>query len=142
MGLDSGASSRGQVAIEYMIVVSFALMVIIPYALYLQDVSTSFARDNDLSMASNDVQRIGQTADWVYSQGPPSKMQLTLSIPSGVEDITFVNKTMTWRMRVGSGYSDIYYNSVAPLNGSLPTVEGYYNILVSSTGTGVDITVS
>jgi hypothetical protein len=133
---------KGQVATEYLIVVAFALLVIIPYALYLQGVTLDFARDNDLSVASNDVQRIGQTADWVFSQGPPSKMVLSVTIPSGVENISFVGRTMNWRMEVGSGHSDIYYNSVAPLNGSLPTVSGYYNILVSATGSGVNITLA
>jgi hypothetical protein len=132
---------KAQVATEYLIVVSFALMVLIPYVLYLMQVSTSFQQDNSLDVASATVQKLGQTADWVYSQGSPSRLELSLTIPQGVQNITFNGKTMTWKVKSGSGYSDIYYNSVARLNGSLPTSPGDYRVLVTAMDSYVNISL-
>jgi hypothetical protein len=133
---------KAQVATEYLIVVSFALMVIIPYVLYLQTVSQNFNESNDLSVASDSVQKIGQTSDWVYSQGEPARLKILVFIPKNVENITFVGRSMNWRVRTSSGVSDIYYNSVANLTGNLPTVSGYYNVLIQAMDSVVNISVS
>ena len=133
---------KAQIATEYLIIVSFALMVLIPYTLYLQNVSQSFTEDNNLIVASNSVQKIGQIADWVYYQGEPAKLRIVVSIPKNVENISFIDKTMNWKVRTGAGVSDIYYNSIANLTGNLPTVPGYYNVLVQAMGNKVNISVS
>lgn len=133
---------KAQIATEYLIVVSFALMVLIPYILYLQTVSQNFSEENALTSASNSVQKIGQAADWVYSQGEPAKLKILIQIPNNIENISFLDKTIIWKVRTSSGVSDIYYNSVANLTGSLPTNPGYYNVLVQASKNKVSISVS
>ena len=133
---------KAQIATEFLIVISFAIMVLVPYALYLTKVSQNFGEDNSLTVASNSVQKIGQTADWVYSQGEPSRLKILILVPNNVENISFINKTMNWKMRTSSGESDIYYNSIANLTGSIPTAPSYYNLLIQATGNGVNINVS
>lgn len=133
---------KSQVATEYLIIVSFVLMVLIPYILYLTNMSQSFSEDNTLTVASDSVQKIGQTADLVYSRGEPAKLKISILIPSNVEDISFIGKTMTWKVKTSSGVSDIYYNSVATLKGSLPKTPGYYNVIVEATDSEVNINVS
>jgi hypothetical protein len=133
---------KSQVATEYLIIVSFALMVLIPYILYLTNMSQSFSEDNTLTVASDSVQKIGQTADLVYSRGEPAKLTISVLIPSNVQEISFIgnnNKTMNWKVKTSSGVSDVYYNSVATLNGTIPTKPGYYDITVEATGSGVNI---
>ncbi|MEM5773348.1 MAG: hypothetical protein QXL86_03975 [Candidatus Aenigmatarchaeota archaeon] len=133
---------KAQVAIEYLAIVSFALLVLIPYALYLQSVSRNLNEDNSLTIASNSVQKIGQTADWIFSQGEPAKITILIQIPSNVEEITFNGKIMNWKIRTSAGLSDVYYISAANLTGSLPTSPGYYNILIKAIEGGVNISVS
>jgi hypothetical protein len=133
---------KSQVATEYLIIVSFVLMVLIPYILYLTNMSQSFSEDNTLTVASNSVQKIGQTADLVYSRGEPAKLKISILMPSNVEDISFTGKTMTWKVKTSSGVSDIYYNSVATLKGSLSKTPGYYNVIVEAKVNEVDINVS
>jgi hypothetical protein len=133
---------KAQVAIEYLAIVSFALLVLIPYALYLQSASRNLSEENDLTIASNSVQKIGQFSDWIYSQGKPAKTTILIQIPKNVEEISFNGKIMNWKVRTGSGTSDIYYISAANLTGSLPTAPGYYNILIQAIENGVNISVS
>jgi uncharacterized protein (UPF0333 family) len=137
---------KSQVATEYLIIVSFALMVLIPFILYLTNVSQNFSEDNTLTVASDSVQKIGQTADLVYSRGEPAKLTISILIPANVQEINFTNKTMTWKVRTSSGVSDVYYNSVANLTGNLSTTPGYYNVIVeatvNATGRWVNITRS
>ncbi|MEM7821533.1 MAG: hypothetical protein QXX38_01830 [Candidatus Aenigmatarchaeota archaeon] len=133
---------KAQIATEYLIILSFALMVLLPYALYLNNLLQEFDEDNNLSIASDSLRRIGQSADWVYSQGEPAKINILILIPKNVEEISLINKTIKWKVRTRSGSSDIYYNSVANLTGSLPLTPGYYNILIQAIYGGVKINVS
>lgn len=133
---------KAQVATEYMIIVSFALLVLVPFALYLQNVSQNFSDDSNLNVASNSVKEIGQTADWVYSQGEPAKLKILVQVPNNVESITINGKELNWRVRTSSGLSDIYYTSVTNLMGSLPNSPGYYYITVQAMSDGVNLSVS
>jgi len=133
---------KAQIATEYLIIVSFALMVLIPYVLYLQNVSQNFSEDNSLTVASNSVQKIGQTVDWVYSQGEPAKLKIQIFVPNNVKSISLASKTITWKVRTSAGISDIYYTTAANLTGNLPSTSGYYNILVQATESGVNLSVS
>jgi len=134
---------KSQVSTEYMIIVSFAMMVLIPTILYLTNASQGFSDDNTLTVASNSVQKIGQTADLVYSRGEPAKLKISVLIPSNVQEISFIGKTMNWKVKTGSGVSDVYYNSVATFSAtsSLPTTPGYYDVIVEATDSEVNICV-
>lgn len=133
---------KSQVATEYLIIVSFVLMILIPYTLYLSNLTQSFSEDNTLTVASNSVQKIGQTADLVYSRGEPAKLKISILIPSNIEDISFIGKTMNWKVKTSSGVSDIYYNSVATLKGTIPKTPGYYDIIIEAMDSEVNINVS
>ncbi|MEM5836254.1 MAG: hypothetical protein QXR09_01385 [Candidatus Aenigmatarchaeota archaeon] len=133
---------KAQVALEYLMIISFALMVLLPYALHLQTVSQNLREDNNLAIASNSLQKIGQAADWVFSQGEPAKITILVQIPANVEEISFAGKMMKWKVRTSAGLSEIYYISSANLTGSLPTTPGYYNLLIQAMGNGVKISVS
>jgi hypothetical protein len=100
------------------------------------------SEENDLTIASNSVQKIGQISDWVYSQGKPAKTTILIQIPRNVEEISFNGKMMNWKIRTSSGTSDIYYISVANLTGNLPKNPGYYNVLIQAVENGVNISVS
>lgn len=131
-----------QVALEYLIIISFALMVLIPYLLYLQNASQNLKEDNNLVIASNSLKKIGEMADWVFSQGEPARIEVLVQIPPNVEEISFNGKVMNWKVRTSAGLSDIYYISIANLTGNLPTKPGYYKILIQAIENGVNISVS
>jgi hypothetical protein len=133
---------KAQVAIEYLMIISFALMILLPFFLHLQTVSSNLSDDVNSAIAFYSMKKIGEMADWVYSQGEPAKITFLIQIPKNVEEISFNGKIMIWKVRTSSGISDISYTSIANLTGSLPTKPGYYNVLAQATENGVKISVS
>jgi uncharacterized protein (UPF0333 family) len=131
-----------QIATEYLIIVSFALMVLIPYVLYLYSASLQYQEQNSLTISSESVKKIGEACDWVYLQGEPAKLTLKILIPKNVENITFLNKTIVWKVRTSAGLSDVYYNCLANVTGYLPNREGEYLVSVEALKGGVNISVA
>jgi len=131
-----------QIATEYLIIISFALMVLIPYILYLYSASQQYQEQSFLTIASESVKKIGEACDWVYLQGEPSRLTIKVTIPKNVEDILFLNKTIIWKVRSSSGISDIYYTCLANVTGYLPIKEGEYFVIVKAIEGGVNISVA
>jgi len=132
---------KSQVAVEYLIIVSVAFMILIPTILYLNQTFIGYNDDNKLSKASETVKKIGQTADWVYSQGPPAKQTIEIFIPKDLEEISLNNKTVLFKVRTSAGVSDVFYESVAPLNGTVPSNSGYYFVSLTAFQDYVNISV-
>ena len=131
-----------QIATEYLIIVSFALMVLIPYILYLYSASQQYQEQSSLTIASESVKKIGEACDWVYLQGEPAKLTLKIVVTKNVEKITFLNKTIVWKVRTSAGVSDVYYNCLANVTGYLPSREGEYLVSVEALKGGVNISVA
>ena len=131
-----------QVATEYLIIVSFALMVLIPYILYLYAVSQQYQEQSFLTIASESIKKIGEACDWVYLQGEPSRLTVKVIVPKNVENILFLNRTILWKVRSSAGISDIYYICLANVTGYLPNKEGEYFVIVKATKGGVNISVA
>ena len=130
---------KAQVAVEYMIIVGFAIMVLIPYILYLNDLTTNYSTEKRLALAKNCVDKLGETIDWVFSQGEGAKTKIELLIPDGTESIQFINKTIILKIRTSSGISDVSYTAVANITGSIPTYPGYKIVFVEAVKGGVNV---
>jgi len=109
-----------QIATEYLIIVSFTLMVLIPYILYIYSASQQYQEQSFLTIASESVKKIGEACDWIYLQGEPAKLTIKITIPRNVVNISFLNKTILWRVKTSADISDIYYNCLANVSGYLP----------------------
>ncbi|MGC9200589.1 MAG: hypothetical protein ACP5F8_01320 [Candidatus Aenigmatarchaeota archaeon] len=133
---------KAQIATEYLILVSFSLMVLIPYILYLYSISQQSNEQNILTVASESVKKIGEACDWVYLQGEPAKITIKIAIPKNVEEISFLNRTINWKVRTSAGVSDIYYNCIANVSGYLPIKEGEYYVSIQAFKGGVNINVT
>jgi hypothetical protein len=130
-----------QIATEYLIIVSFSLMILIPYILYLYSASQQYQEQTSLTIVSENVKKIGEACDWVYLQGEPAKLTLKIVIPKNVVNISFLNKTIVWKVRKSAGLSDIYYNCLSNVTGNLPVKEGEYFVSVEAFNGGVRINV-
>jgi len=117
---------KSQVAVEYLIIVSVAFMILIPLILFLNQTFIGYSDDNKLSKADTAAKKIGHTADWVYSQGPPAKQTIEVYIPKDIEEVSLINKTLSFKVRTSAGISDVYHETVATLNGTIPITSGYY----------------
>ncbi len=134
-------SAKAQTAIEYFIIVALALMIIIPYIIYSNELLIGYKEENTITLSKNAVSKIGQNADWVFSQGEPAKISTEVYIPSGVEQVQFLNNTIVFKVRTSAGVSDIFYIAATNITGSLPTSSGYYIVYLSALNNSVNVTV-
>jgi len=132
---------KSQVAVEYLIIVSVAFMILIPLVLFLNQTFIGYSDDNKLSKADTAVKKIGHTADWVYSQGPPAKQTIEVYIPKDIDGVSLNNNTIEFKVRTSAGVSDVYYETVAPLNGTIPLTSGYYFLSLTAFQDHVNISV-
>ncbi|RLG22031.1 hypothetical protein DRN74_01305 [Candidatus Micrarchaeota archaeon] len=117
-----------QSSIEYLIMFAFILAVIVPIWVYANNNINTTNERLQKSYAENAVQRLAAAADMVYVQGHPARMTIRIRIPEAVENASIKQHEISIRVSSRGGPSDIYYTTVAPLNGSLPSSPGFYFI--------------
>ncbi len=133
---------KAQSAIEYYTIVAIALLILLPLSVYVYQLLYQYGDDTKISHAKNAVKELGETADWVFSQGPPAKYTFSsFYIPEGIEEISLDNNVILFKVKTSAGTSDIYYQTIGPLNGSIPTKSGYYPISITASGNNVTISV-
>ena len=128
-----------QVAFEYLIIVSVIAAFIVPVWIYVSGMQRQTVTELSLSYAKNAAEKIADTANLVYSQGPPAKVNVKIYIPGGVQDINISNRTINFRVAVGDETSDVFATSMAPLNGTLPAIEGTYWVDIEASSGMVQI---
>ena len=132
---------KSQVAVEFLIIVSVAFMIILPFTFYANQLLISYKDDTKISLAKNTVNKLGGSVDWVFSQGPAAKQTLEIYIPDDIYNISLENKTILFQIRTSAGVTDVFYETVPLLNGSLPTTSGYYFVSLTAYTDYVNITV-
>ncbi len=122
---------KAQTAMEYYTIVAIALMILLPLSVYVYQLLYQYGDDTKISLAKDAVDELGQTADWVFSQGPPARYTFqSFYIPEGIENIDLDNNIILFEVKTSAGISDIYYQTIAPLDGYIPSKSGYYPIAV------------
>jgi uncharacterized protein (UPF0333 family) len=132
---------KSQVAIEYLSIIVVGLVILIPVIGYLNEMYISYKDDNRISMARTTVTKLGDYANWVFSQGPPAKKTIEIYLPDGIEEISFSNNTINFRLKTLSGLTDVFYQTIAPINGNLPDSSGYYFVSLVAYDDYVNLTV-
>lgn len=139
---------KGQTAIEYLLMISIIMVILTFLTYYAQDMTNSNTQDIMVSNAMIAVNKIAEAADIVYTQGEPSQITLSVYIPENLQSIQignltpadFPNKMILMRVNVGSGVTDVFAYSKAPLEGNISTDFGTKNIIVKAEGNYVNIT--
>ena len=123
---------KAQIAVEYLIIVGVAMMILLPLSLYLNQTLIGYRDDTKLSKAWNTVKKLGQNADWVHSQGPPAKVTVEIYVPEDVAEVSLDNNMILYRISTSAGISDVFYNTVPSLSGTLPDGSQYYFVSVTA----------
>jgi hypothetical protein len=133
---------NGQAAFEFMVIVIFVLAFLTPIWIYLSQIQTQTTEQFALSYAKSAVTQIANKADMVYSQRMDAKIRMEIYIPSGVQEIDISGNEINMKVSSSSGIADVYATSIAQLQGSLPTEEGLYSVLIKAEGSYVNITLA
>lgn len=130
---------RGQVGLEYLVVISFvvflvigALGVAISYSSQIQD-SIKF---NQLEKAAR---KIIFTAESIFYDGEPAKAEINIYFPEGIEQFQILPNELVFDVSTGTGTNRISYSSTVPLSGSISSPRGVKNIRLHADENGVVI---
>ena len=132
---------KAQAAVEFLIIVSVALMILLPVTFYANQSLMGYKDDTKISLAKNTVKKLGESVDWIFSQGPSAKRSLEIYIPDDVYNISLEDKTILFKIRSSAGITDVFYETVPSLNGYLPITSGYYFVSLTAYADYVNITV-
>ncbi len=122
--------------------IGLLLVVIMPIWVYVNSATTSEKLELKVSGANYAAQRIAESADAVYVQGPPAKLSIYVNIPEGVQSVFFSSREITFRVATVEGYSDAFAQTLGPIQGNVTTSAGQQKIVIQATDTFVNITSS
>lgn len=132
-------SSKGQVALEYMLIIGFALLILGGVVVFAYNYTLAARETGNVAAASTAVNNIVESANLVYAQGYPAKVTIIVNVPQNVGNITISNKVIKMRINVKGGITEIAGTARANLTGSLPASPGYYKVQIQSLGDAVNV---
>ena len=96
---------RAQAAIEYLLVSSVALLIIVPSIFFVLMYSQNQSRDFESSQILRIGDRMALTTQTVYNGGKGTRSTVTETFPEGIVNITFV-----WDSGLQVGEYLVYYD--------------------------------
>lgn len=139
---DNKVKSKAQVAMEYMILVGFLVVITIPLILVY---NTQYKGTNQ-QIISNQADQLGQkiidTAESIYYLGQPSKTTIKAYMPKQIDNITIIGNEITFNVIVSGGIDEVVKLSNVPMNGTLKSSAGMHYITIQSVGSYVNISSS
>ena len=131
-------NARGQVAIEYLVLIIFLLGIVSLAAGYALFIYYDTVRVNQ---ARNVVFQVGKAADQVYSLGPGNSLVIEVMLPAGIEtgSNTF-GKEITYKVNMHGSPTDFIYETKGDLTpGDLPINEGVHHIEIKVVDANITI---
>lgn len=132
---------RGQVSVEYVMIVGISLVILIPAIiagisttqLYQQKVT-----ERQLERTAFDITNI---ADQLAFEGPPAKRTLRTYFPNGLEQVQTDNNTIVFTYRAGEGTRQVVLSTTyANLSWNATNIgQGYRNLVLTAEPTRVVI---
>jgi hypothetical protein len=131
---------RGQIAVEYVTIMGFALLLTIPLIVIFYSNTESSQDRVDVAQAERIVRRLAETADHMHNLGEPSFTTVRAYIPEGVSSITIQDQSIIFTIeREGNLQGEVVGVSQADLSGSISAEPGIHYIRIEAVGDEVVI---
>ena len=124
-------------SLEYLLILGIVFAVLIPVFYYSV---SSFNKSIRSNQAGEMVNRIAETADFVYALGPGSQDTLRIIIPGGVQSIAFQGKEVVMKVKIFGAVSDTVASTKGNLTGSISTTPGSAIIKIKNENNVIQIT--
>ena len=135
-------SQKAQVGVEYLMVFSFALIVILPVIYYFFLYSEGPATEMSIQQALLVGRRVVDNAEVVYSLGEGTRTTIRTYVPTTVVNSMVTNNEVVFMVTSSSGTSDVVYPSSVNIKGTLPNSTGVYYIHLEAFEDYVNISYS
>ena len=127
-------AARGQVSVEYILVVGFAMLMITPLIFIFYSESNNMQSDISNQQADKIANELVKAADQVYFQGPPTTQTIKIYMPENVKEVVVGSNYIKINTQSSDG---IPRTSAANLTGSLGNYPGLHIIRISAIPGGV-----
>ena len=131
---------RGQVAMEYVILVGFLMVLSIPLVIIFTENSRSVTDQVSTNQAYSIGKKIIGTAETVAALGTPSKSTVTLNFPAGITAITVGPRSIVFNMSSGKYKTQVEVVSAMNITGSLNPAQGQKDVTIEALPGVVQIT--
>ena len=95
-------TGRGQISLEYALVIGFSLLILIPTILIANTYSAQYQDRIAVHEAQRAVDMIVDNADTVHLEGMPARRTITVTLPPNIDNINTINNTIIIHMNMGS----------------------------------------
>ena len=129
----AGRTATGQVAIEYLFVVGFAVTLIAPLLVVYYTQTTRLGDETTSASIERAATQIAEAADTVYYLGTPSTRTITVDIPPNVESLTLNGDTITFLVASSHGAYEENTWSAATLTGGFNPSPGPHTLILTVT---------
>ena len=131
---------KSQVSVEYMLIMGFATLMIIPLLLIYYTYSSESGDTVATSQALQIARKIADSSESVYYLGKPSQTTLKLNFPERVYSTNLSNKEVVFKIKTKRGVTDIVQVSSVNISGTLPTTQGIHIITLKAEDGYVQLT--
>lgn len=121
---------RGQISIEYVIIVGFVSLVLIGIIGLAFFYTGAIADRLVLNQVAEFSEKVISSSERVFYAGEPSRATIVASLPEGVQDITVVDYDLVFNITTSNGEVIIAYTSDVLLEGNLSSNSGAKEILL------------
>lgn len=129
---------RGQISIEYLVVVGFVVFLVISILGFAFFYSSNIRDRIRVNQATGFANKLISASESVYYSGEPSKITIRTYLPSGVKNIDVLDDSLIIGIITNSGLTTMAFSSNVPINGSISVAEGVKNIEVVAKEDGVE----
>ncbi|MCH7568388.1 MAG: hypothetical protein IIA87_03120 [Nanoarchaeota archaeon] len=127
---------RGQISVEYLIVVGFVTFLIVGILGVAFFYASGIRDEIKINQLNNFANKIISSSESVFYAGSPSKVTINAYLPAGVKVIEITSSELIFDIEISSGLNRISFSSNVPLDdtqgSSLSVSEGLKRIEIAA----------
>ena len=127
---------RAQVALEYLLLIGLIIVTTVPFFYYS---STTMMQNIKMNEAITAVNKIVETADFLYALGPGSQEEILVKFPRGTDGIVINENEIILKLEIFNDVSDVVGYSKTSLSGELIGEEGPWHIVLKNEDNTIQI---
>jgi len=133
-------NKRGQISLEYLILVGFIVFLIVA-ALGSALFYSSILRDQlKFKQLEGFADNIILNSESIFFAGAPSQATISAYLPKGVEAVQIIDNDLVFNVSTSEGLTVISFGSEVPLTGTITSSSGVKRITLIAGDTGVSLT--
>ena len=123
---------QAQVAVEYLFIMGFALLLITPLIIIYYDQANKLSEATTAATIERAATQLAEAADTVYYLGAPSMRTITIDLPENTMSVTIQGQSITFLMDSSHGEYEHSAWSVTNLTGGFANTVGPHILVITA----------